>query len=236
MNGADLFSAGFAWDDVANDATPVATPARPTSVADARPVSQSRATPSATLDAPAFSSDFGWSDGSVASVAGVAKDEGRDDVSQNVRAGSATLRATPKSTELSGSQAHFTASVADVASVASWAAGVERMARGYRPAELGEAEWRQLVVDAKQTLQNWGADFIALGWTTLEVFGVNRDPRARRLDIPGLVYLLNGSPIEAIDQDTALIRANPRDTMTFHRRLVVTGGVPVWDWASEARQ
>lgn len=87
-------------------------------------------------------------------------------------------------------------------------------------------------MDARLVLQNWGSDLVALGWSTLDVFGVNRDPRHRRLDIPGLVYLLHGRPVEAIDRDTALIRATRNDTMTFRRSLVAPGGVPVWAWAN----
>jgi len=106
------------------------------------------------------------------------------------------------------------------------------MVRAGRPDGLPEIEWRQMVMDARRTIQNWGADFVAFGWTTLQVFGVNRDPRHRRLDVLGLVYLLRGRPIEAIDADTALIRSARGDTTTFYRRLVAPGGVAAWDWAA----
>lgn len=91
-------------------------------------------------------------------------------------------------------------------------------------------------MDARMLLQNWGADLIGMGWTTLEVFGVNRNPASRRLDVPGLIHFLHGRQVEAIDADTALIRENRRDTMTFQRRLVAPGGVPIWNWTGEARQ
>lgn len=229
----DLFSAGFAWDDVAPAATPPATRSPAPAAAPAAPLSQVAATPAATLDAPSFSGGFAWGADGVASVAGVANGGAGGEVSQDRVAVHATPAATPESPDFRGVQAPIAPAVANVASVANWAAGVERMARGYCPDGLRETEWRQMVMDARSTLQNWGADFIALGWTTLEVFGVNRNPRARRLDIPGLVYLLHGRPVEAIDRNTATIRANPRDCMTFQRGLVAPGGIPIWEWAAE---
>ena len=231
---SDLFSAGFAWDDVAPAATPPATRQPAPVAAAAASLSQVAATPAATLDAPSFTGGFAWPAEGVASVAGVAKADAGGEVSQCPVAVPATPAATSKSADFRAVQPPIAPAVANVASVANWAAGVERMARGYCPGGLRETEWRQMVMDARSTLQNWGADFIALGWTTLEVFGVNRNPRARRLDIPGLVYLLHGRPVEAIDRNTATIRANSRDCLTFQRELVAPGGIPVWEWAAEA--
>jgi hypothetical protein len=167
-----------------------------------------------------FGGDFGWNSPAVATVSPDA----------------ATKPATPETAVFCGVEAQTDPHVANVASVAAWKLGVERLSAGRRPANFNPRAWNILVSDARLLLQNWGADFVKLGWTTLEVFGVNRDPRARRLDIPGLLPVLHGRPVEAIDADTALIRANIRDTLTYQRKLVFPGGVPVWDWVGEARQ
>ncbi|WP_157035741.1 hypothetical protein [Sphingobium chungbukense] len=112
---------------------------------------------------------------------------------------------------------------------------VERAARSRAPDGITDMAWRALVMDARMLLQNWGTDLFGLGWTTLEIFGVARQPGMRRLDVVGLVYLLRGNAVEAIDRDTALIRVTPRDTLTFQRKLVAGGGVPLWKWV-EASQ
>ena len=231
MSGADLFSAGFAWDDVASDATRAATP-RPTSFTG---LSQGHATPSATHDAPSFSASFAWSDDAVASVAGVATSQAGARVSQPLVAGAATPRATRETADFCGAKVVRRASVADVASVAAWAENVERMRRATCPSDVDPRTWRELCADATVLLRNWGADLVDLGWNTLEVFGVTRNPRARNVDVLGILPLLHGAQVEAIDADTASVRVNARDTLTFYRKLLAPGGVPVWDWIDEVK-
>jgi hypothetical protein len=234
VTDGDLFSAGFAWGDATGPSEIRPTPAPV--------VSQSVATASATAEAPDFSANFAWESDAVADVADVAdvaeKDIGSSDtvVSHAGVADVATPDATPETAVFCGSQGGSTSSVASVASVANWKLGIELMANGRRPEGMQERAWRELVMDARILLQNWGPDLVELGWTTLEVFGVNPNWRHRRLDVPGLAYLLRGRPVEAIDADTALIRANRVDTMTFQRRLIAAGGVPVWNWIEGARQ
>lgn len=228
MSAASLFSAGFAWDGVADDATPIATPPPAPTPARSATVSHDAATVFATPS----TSGFAWDDGAVAGVeAGAA----RRDVSQAPVAAGATPDATPKTVDFRPFATLGGASVADVASVANWSEGVATLSRGRCPDGLTPETWREIQLDARLVLQNWGTDLLALGWSTLDVFGVNRDPRHRRLDIPGLVYVLHGRPVEAIDRDTALIRATKTDTLTFHRRLVADGGVPVWSWVGGER-
>lgn len=232
MIGGDLFSAGFAWAD---DATgPSESRPTPEPV-----VSQVAATARATPETPDFSANFAWESDAVANVAAVAeKGVGNSEapLSQEGVANAATPDATPETTVFCGSEPRSTHSVASVASVANWKIGVDLMANARAPDGMQVRAWRELVMDARILLQNWGPDLVALGWTTLEVFGVNPNWRHRRLDVPGLAYLLRGRPVEALDRDTALIRANRVDTMTFQRRLIAAGGVPVWDWIEGARQ
>lgn len=236
MTEGDLFSAGFAWDDVTADATSIATPSKPAVSQASAALSQGVATPVATGHAPGFAADFSWGGDSVASVASVATGDVYGTVSQTAAQTFATANATQETADFCASAPNIDHAVADVASVANWTIGIERLSGARCPAELNPATWRGLVMDARMLLQNWGGDLISMGWTTLEVFGVNRSPAARRLDVPGLIYFLKGRQVEAIDADTALIRENRRDTMTFQRRLVAPGGVPIWNWTGEARQ
>jgi hypothetical protein len=229
MSG-DLFSAGFAWDHVAPSATPPAT--RPCEMSGtARPApSQVIATPVATAEASGFSGDFGWHDDAVASVASVADETGPDAVSQVDVARIATDCATPETAVLRGSAGGHLHGVADVASVAAWSSSIEAVRGATPPGNWRGWEWRRLIADARALVANWGDDLVAEGWSTLDVFGVNPDPRARRLDRVGLCMFLKGCAVEAIDANTALIRVSAADLHTFDRRLVARGGVPFWQW------
>lgn len=170
-----------------------------------------------------FGGDFGWvAEPEAAAVA-------------TVSPVGATKAATKKPAENCGVEAPPATQVADIATVASWRAGVETLMASRPPANFTPQAWKILVADAQMLLRTWGKDFADLGWTTLEVFGVNRSPAHRRLDIPGVLTFLRGNMVEAIDRDTALIRVNANDTHTFHRRMVAAGGVPVWNWMEIAR-
>lgn len=226
----NLFSAGFAWNDVADSATSVATPEKGALSQPRAPLSQTCATPVATDDAPAFARNFGWSDDAVASVADVAKPGDRQSVSQNMRPLVATDFATPEIEDFRASSRTIRSSVAGVASVANWTLAIERAARARAPSGIAELSWRGLLMDARLIVQNWGTDLLALGWSTAEVFGAPVRPEHRRIDVLGLAPMLRGRAVEAIDRDTALIRATPRDTMTFHRPQIAGGGVPFWAW------
>jgi hypothetical protein len=237
MSGDTLFSAGFDWsDDVATDATPVATPASATTTAAPATLSQPAATVAATPGEALFSGDFDWSAPDVASVASVAAEAKVPEAVAVSRPISGTPVATPETADFCGVQADSHERVADVASVAGWREGVELLTRGRCPKGYDPRRWRQLVADARALVQNWGPDFHAQGWTTLEVFGVNPDPRRRGKGSRGLLPVLQGRAVEAVDRDTALIRAGRVDRQTYQRRLVAPGGVPVWERVLGARQ
>ncbi|MCP3732041.1 hypothetical protein M9978_16575 [Sphingomonas sp. MG17] len=228
---ADLFSAGFAWDDVAPVATPVAT--RPCEYAGTRPAaaSQSGATGNATASAQAFSGDFGWNDDDVANVANVAEPDGQARAVAVSQPSHATDDATQEIAVFCASESEFLGSVAPVASVANWSSAIEAIRGTTAPDGIRASDWRRLIADARALVTNWGEDLVKAGWSTVDVFGVELDQRARRLDRVGLCRFLKGASVEAIDADTALIRVTAADTHTFDRRLLAAGGVPFWVWA-----
>lgn len=240
MNDDTLFSAGFDWsDDVASGATRVEAAARSPNASSRPALSQPVATHDATPGSALFSGDFGWSPDAVASVASVAETEGQRLerlLSQPITPVLATPPATLEMADFCGFEGGAAPAVAGVASVAAWREGVELLSRSRCPQTVDPRRWRELVADARALLQNWGAELLGFGWTTLEVFGVNRDPRHRRLDIPGLLPVLRGRPVVAVDRDTATIRANRADLQTFQRQLVFRGGLPVWGWVEGAHQ
>ncbi|MDO7843439.1 hypothetical protein [Sphingomonas immobilis] len=215
---SDLFSASFVWDEepsVADDATPLATPEKPGI-------------------APFYENS---ADG-VASVASVAK-SGSASVSPQVSHGSvaefATPDATPETAVFVGAAPRYDPSVAPVASVAGWFDAVEILRQSQDRPYLYHGDWRYMARDALKFVRAWGEVALAAGWSTLDVFGIEPDPSARRLDRIGLVPLLGGREVAAIDDVAAWIGSG-RDATRFDRRLRASGAVPVWYLVREGRQ
>ncbi|MEH3121999.1 MAG: hypothetical protein PGN16_08475 [Sphingomonas phyllosphaerae] len=212
----DLFGGGFVWDE-------------------AEPVSQTDATVVATRQGQGRALEKAGNpdllDGGVASVASVAETEGQRPerlLSQPNVAVPATLPATPKAADFCGVEGGARPTVAGVATVADWERGVAA-ARAMRcPTGANAREWRATVAAAAHLLRLWGSDLIALGWSTLDVWGSELDPAARRLDRLGLVHFVAGAVVEAVDSDSALILHSGKDRLTYRRRRMVPGAVPLW--------
>lgn len=86
-----------------------------------------------------------------------------------------------------------------------WRAGLQtldpdRPPNGY-PSEL----WHQMHRDGIAFLSTWGAQAAALGWSTLDLFGVHRFAPAANYSAVGLVPLLRGSTVVALTADEASI-------------------------------
>ncbi len=247
----DLFSTGFAWGDdaVASDATAVAT--RPGAMRDVATlvVSASSQAPVANAATPRATGDIGISasekvgksdllSGSVAAVASVAETEGKRLerlLSQPNVAVSATRVATAEVADFCGVEGGARAAVTPIASVANWMAGVEALKRA-RPAPAPyHSPWRTVVRDAANFVALWGDDAIRMGWSTLDVFGVNPDPAAGRYDRLGLVILLGGRPVQCLEPQTAHIGRDSKPTV-FRRALRAAGAVPIWQWVEGVAQ
>ena len=92
------------------------------------------------------------------------------------------------------------------------------------------AGWKILQEDALHFLKNWAAQAHALGWETIDIFGVHGAAPHARLDGMGLVPLLNGRPVAAITADSAIISSQAGHTHVFHKpRCRPRGCVPLWD-------
>lgn len=67
--------------------------------------------------------------------------------------------------------------------------------------------WERAKEDAAEFLADWGDQAAELGWTTEELFGLHPVAPLTRYDAMGLVWLLNGKEVSAIDESTARIGA-----------------------------
>lgn len=116
-----------------------------------------------------------------------------------------------------------------------WADGLERLHTLAKPAWLPADRWEELQFDAVRFVRDWGAEALRLGWTNLELFGCNPNPRARRLDNDGLIKLLHGRRITAIDDSAATIDAGRGDLLRFRKGKLLLTAVPIWvAFASES--
>ena len=62
----------------------------------------------------------------------------------------------------------------------------------------------------------------ALGWSTPAIFGAHQIAPISRLDAMGLILLLQGREIVAIDKDAATIRTRSGKVLSFRRDTVDT--------------
>ena len=107
-----------------------------------------------------------------------------------------------------------------------WRDGLARL-RQDGNALIGSTEaWARLVADTQRLADDWASQALALGWTTLDLFGV--DPKlARRLDRDGLAASLEGRIVKAITSEAATLLTPSGGTVRHYRRDKV-GAVPVW--------
>ena len=92
------------------------------------------------------------------------------------------------------------------------------------------ASWRQLLNDAGRFVDRWGSEAARLGWTALDLFGVHQVAPAVRYDAMGLMPLIRGGEVVALDATRATIRMPAGGLLTYLRRQRHET-VAVWDVA-----
>jgi hypothetical protein len=102
--------------------------------------------------------------------------------------------------------------------LASWAAGVARLATMSPPRGYPQHAWQQLIVDADQFLGRWGAQALALGWPAWELLGCCRHAPWGRIQGMGLVLLLHGREVAALTAAEAVIRTRTGTRQTYRRK------------------
>jgi hypothetical protein len=86
--------------------------------------------------------------------------------------------------------------------------------------------WEQCVRDGSAFLAKWGEQAEALGWSSADLFGLHTPPerphpsysRLSRYDCTGLIWLLQGRPVEALTESTAAIRNPTTGNLTVYRK------------------
>jgi hypothetical protein len=108
----------------------------------------------------------------------------------------------------------------------AWAEGFARLDRQQPLAGYSDSQWRQIIDDSGRFLDSWGPKAAGLVWTVADVFGLDpRSPR-NRYDAMGLVFLIGGGQITALDERSATIQRK-HSKLTYTRCL--RAGVCLWE-------
>jgi hypothetical protein len=97
------------------------------------------------------------------------------------------------------------------------------------PAEgFSAARWQQILGDAARFVDEWGEQAVRLGWHVVDVFGVHVRAPSARYDGMGLVPMLRGGNVVALNANRATIRM-PSGADLSYLRLPCQDAVPIWD-------
>jgi hypothetical protein len=110
-----------------------------------------------------------------------------------------------------------------------WTTAVARLDPVKPPAEVPAERWQQFVDDARQFLAGPFCEVaVALGWSSLDLFGCHATRPYARIDQAGLVHLLNGERIVALTAMTAVIETATEVRKTYFRTASELGRVLAW--------
>ena len=110
-----------------------------------------------------------------------------------------------------------------------WAYGYARMQTMPPPLDMPALRWQQMINDTGLFLDRWAMEVLAVGWTSLDLFGVHPKAPYRAIFYAGLVSLLNGRPVIAITADTAIIDCGKGVHHTYQRCQPKPGQIPLWE-------
>lgn len=89
--------------------------------------------------------------------------------------------------------------------------------------------WDQAIRDGEAFLSVWGLEAVRLGWRAVDLFGASPAAPWARIGMLGLVLLLNGDPVVALDADAATITTRSGGALRFRRHIAREGGVCLWE-------
>ena len=97
------------------------------------------------------------------------------------------------------------------------------------PGDFPSRRWDQLRRDAADFLAStWAMEAARLGWTDLDLFGVDADRPYTRIDGLGLVPALEGCKIAALSAEGATLETSAGVRQSYRRKVDRPGRVLVW--------
>ena len=116
-----------------------------------------------------------------------------------------------------------------------WRLGVLALIKLPCPASVRPPRWRRLKLDAAKFYERWGATAAALGWSTHDVFAANRTKPIERVDMAGLVVLINGRKLAALTDSEAVISTRTSRSLTYRRKWIepAPGQALLWELGTD---
>jgi len=112
----------------------------------------------------------------------------------------------------------------------AWTEGLARLDTDRRPADVPWRRWQIFVDDCGRFRDGgWAKKAAALGWGPLDLFGADCERPFARIDRAGLLWLLNGTRLVALTQNTATIERRAGVRQTYRRKPNEPGRVLAWD-------
>jgi hypothetical protein len=100
----------------------------------------------------------------------------------------------------------------------AWAEGFARLAEMSCPLGIPARRWRRFVDDAGRFLdRGWAAKAAAAGWEPMDLLGCDRERPWQRIDMMGLLWLLNGAVVIALTEATATTYNADGARLTYRR-------------------
>jgi hypothetical protein len=96
-----------------------------------------------------------------------------------------------------------------------WAEGLATLCVMSCPEGVSENCWRQVVDNAGRFADLWAAKASALGWTAIDIFGVDRRKPEAAIHTAGLIWLLGDKRIIAISADAVAVETSGGARQSF---------------------
>jgi hypothetical protein len=114
----------------------------------------------------------------------------------------------------------------DIGVPREWAEAFARLDSDRPPADVPLRRWAQFIDDIGRFLNGGFAEkAAALGWTALDLFGCDRDKPFVRIDRQGLCWLIAGSRLVDLSENTAIIETWTGARQTWRRKPSEPGRV-----------
>jgi hypothetical protein len=112
----------------------------------------------------------------------------------------------------------------------AWAEGFARLDANHPPGDVPAKRWLAFVNDVGRFLDSpFCAVALALGWGPYDLFGCDRDRPFARIDLAGLLWLLNGDRLIALTENSATIVTRAGARQTYRRKPDQPGQVLAWE-------
>jgi hypothetical protein len=112
--------------------------------------------------------------------------------------------------------------------MAEWRLGLQRLSPHREPCPgFRSGQWLRVYEAAQRFLAEHGPSAADLGWSTLDLFGVDPRVGVARVSCCGALLVSGGSPVESAAIDTIRYR----NGLAFRRAVVPENSVAVWDYA-----